>query len=159
MKTQWKEWPHEPQDDCCFSYNLALAAMGSPKQPSYGHPKLLSWYFNHVYHQSQNIRQLTRINRDKATNYNESVYTQELGELLSHLWGSGDLDYLAQHELEPTSLLNSEIILPKADFWAAHRKKKGWISGSWTCRDEVPSQYCYDHLQARLDWNSDPKEL
>ena len=50
MKTQWKELPHEPQDDCCSSYNSALAAIGSPMQPSYGHPKLLGRYYNHVYH-------------------------------------------------------------------------------------------------------------
>ena len=93
MNTQWKELPHELQDDCHSSYNLVLAAIGSPKQPSYRHPKLLGQYFDHVYHQSQNIGQLTRKNWDKATGYNESEYNQEFGELLSHLWGSGDLDY------------------------------------------------------------------
>ena len=41
MRTQWKELPHKPQDDCHDSYNSALAALGSPKQPSYGHWKLL----------------------------------------------------------------------------------------------------------------------
>ena len=40
MKTQWKELPQKLQDDCHNSYNLALAALGSPKQPSYSHPKL-----------------------------------------------------------------------------------------------------------------------
>ena len=158
MKTRWKELPHEPQDNCCSSYNSALATMGSPKQPSYSHPKLLGQYFDHVYHQSQNIGQLTWKSQDKATDYNELVYNQELAKLLSHLWGSGDLDYSPQHRLGPTSLLNPEIILPEADFWAAYGKKKGWIS-EWTYREEEPSQYCYDHLEARLDWNGDPKEL
>ena len=44
MSNQWKELPHEPQDDSWSSYNSALAAMGSPKRPFYGHPKLLGWY-------------------------------------------------------------------------------------------------------------------
>ena len=48
-KTQWKDLPHDPQDDCHSSYNLALASMGSPKQPSYRHPKLLGQYFDHMY--------------------------------------------------------------------------------------------------------------
>ena len=83
MKTQWKKLPHEPQDDCHSSYNSVLAAMGSPMQPSYGHPKLLGQYYDHVYHQSRNIRQLTRKKQDDSTNYNESVYNRELNELLS----------------------------------------------------------------------------
>ena len=159
MKTWWKELLHEPQDDCHSSYNSALAAMGSPKQPSYGHPKLLGRYSDHVYHQSRNIGQLTWKSWDKATNYNELVYNQELAELLSYLQGSGDLDYLPQHRPGPTSLLNPEIILPETDFQAAYRKKKGWISEKWTYGEEELNQYCCDHLEAQLDWNGDPKEL
>ena len=124
-------------------------------QPSYGHPKLLGRYFDHVYHMSRNIGQLTRKNWDKTTDYNESVYNRELNELLSHFWGSGDLEYSTRKTPGPTSLLNPEIILPEADFRAAH-DKKGWISEEWTCGDEEPSQYCHDQLQAQLDWNSDP---
>ena len=90
MRTRWKELPQKPQDDCRNSYNSALAALGSPMQPSYGHPKLLGPYFDHVYHMSQNIRQLIRKNRDKTTNYNESVYNRELNELLFHLRGLTD---------------------------------------------------------------------
>ena len=67
------------------SYISRLAALGSPKQLSYGHTQVLSWYFDHVYHQSQNVGQLTPKARDKATNYNETLYTRELGEILSHL--------------------------------------------------------------------------
>ena len=133
--------------------------MGSPKQPSYGHPKLLGQYFDHVYHQSRNIGQLTRKNRDKATGYNKLVYNRELGELLSHLLGSGDLNYLTQSDPGPTSLLNPEIILPKDEFRATHEKKKGWISEPWMCGGEEPSQNHYDWLQACLDWNGDPAEL
>ena len=66
---------------------------------------------------------------------------------------------MTQHNPGPTSLLNPEIILPEEEFHAAHGKKKEWISESWTCGDEKPSQYCHDHLQAQLDWNSDPNEL
>ena len=96
MRTWWKELPQKLQDDCRNSYNSALAALGSPMQPSYGHPKLLGRYFDHIYHMSRNIGQLTRKNWDKATNYNKSVYNRELNELLSHLWGSGDLEYSTQ---------------------------------------------------------------
>ena len=74
MKTQWKELLHEPQDDCRSSYNSTLSAMGSPMQPSYGHPKLLGQYYDHMYHQSRNIGQLTRKKRDDSTDYNELVY-------------------------------------------------------------------------------------
>ena len=31
MRTQWKELPQEPQDDCQNSYNSAFAALGSSK--------------------------------------------------------------------------------------------------------------------------------
>ena len=76
---------------------------------------------------SRNIGQLTRKSLDKATDYNESVYNWELNELLSHLQGSGDLEYSTQQTPGPTSLLNPEIILPEADFQVAHENKKGWI--------------------------------
>ena len=159
MRTRWKELSQKPQDDCCNSYNSALAALGSPMQPSYSHPKLLGRYFDHVYHMSRNIGQLTWKNRDKATDYIESVYNRELNELLSHLRGSGDLEYSTRKMPGPTSLLNPEIILPEADFRAAHDKKKGWILEEWTCGDEVPSQYCHNQLQAQLDWNGSPAKL
>ena len=159
MKTWWKELSQKPQDDCCYSYNSALAALGSPKQPSYGHLKLLGWYFNHIYHMSRNIGHLTRKSRDKATDYNKSVYNRELNKLLSHLQGSGDLEYSTRDTPGPISLLNPEIILPKTDFRVAHENKKGWISEEWVCRDEVPSQYSHDHLQARMDWNGSPAKL
>ena len=74
MKIRWKELPHEPQDDCHSSYNSTLAAMGSPMQPSYGHPKLLGWYYDHMYHQSQHISQLTWKKQEDSTDYNKSVY-------------------------------------------------------------------------------------
>ena len=128
LKTQWKELPHEPQDDSHSSYNSALAAMGNPKQPPYGHPKLLGRYFDHVYHQSQNIGQLTLKNRYQATDYNELVYNQKLNKLISHLRGVGDLDYSPKHQPEPVSLLNPEIIFHEAAFLTPHGKKKGWIS-------------------------------
>ena len=62
-------------------------------------------------------------------------------------------------DLGPTFLLNLEIILPKEEFRAAHENKKGWITESWTCGGEVPSEYHHDQLVARLDWNGNPAEL
>ena len=40
---------------------------------------------DHVYHQSRNVGQLNQKAQDKTTDYNKTVYTQELGEILSHL--------------------------------------------------------------------------
>ena len=56
---------------------------------------------------------------------------------MSHLRGSGDLEYSTWDSPGPISLLNPEIILPEADFRASHGKKKGWI----------------------VDWNGNPDEL
>ena len=108
---------------------------------------------------SRNIGQLTWKSRDKTTDYNELVYNWELNKLLSHLQGSGDLEYLTWQMLGPTSLLNPEIILPEADFRVAHENKKGWISEEWVCGEEAPSQYSKDRLQACLDWKGSPAEL
>ena len=80
-KTHWKDLPSTPQEDHQSSYISGLAALGSPKQPSYGHPQVLGQYFDHVYHQSRNVGQLTRKAQDKATDYNETIYTWELGEI------------------------------------------------------------------------------
>ena len=92
-----------PMEDPQSSYISRLAALGSPKQPSYGHPKVLGRYFDHVYHQSQNVGQLTRKARDKATDYNETVYTWELGKILSYLRGLDDLNHATRHKRTPTS--------------------------------------------------------
>ena len=116
MKTQWKELPHKPQDDCHSSYNSALAAMGSPMRPSYGHPKLLGWYYDHVYHQSRHIGQLTRKRWDDSTDYNESVYNREFNELMSYLHGSQDLNHPTWPCPGPNSLLNPEIVQPEEEF-------------------------------------------
>ena len=158
MKTWWKELPHEPQDNCHSSYNSALATIGSPKQPSYRHPKLLGRYFDHVYHQSRHIGQLTWKKWDNLTDYSKAVYNQELGELLSHLQGSGELNHSTRFDPGPTSLLNPEIILPEEEFQAAHQNKE-WVSELWACGGEVPSEYHHDRLVARLDWNGNPAEL
>ena len=129
-----------------------------PTQPSYSHLKLLGQYFDHVYHMSWNIGHLTQKAWDKNTDYNETVYDREVNELLSYLRGAGDLEYLTQKSLGSTSLLNLEIILLEDDFWAIHGEKKGWITNEWTY-DEQPSQFCYDQLQAWLDWKGDPAKL
>ena len=86
-KTCWKDLPSVPQEDHRSSYASRLAALGSPKQPPYGHPQKLGRYFDHVYHQSQKVGQLTRKSWDQDTGYNETVYTRELGEILSYLSG------------------------------------------------------------------------
>ena len=108
---------------------------------------------------SWNIGQLTQKSQDKATDYNEWVYNRELNELLSHLWGSGDLEYSTWEMPGPISLLNLEIILPEADFQVAHENKKEWILEDWVCGDEALSQYSHDWLQAWLDWNGSPAKL
>ena len=90
-KTRWKDLPSAPMEDHRSSYISGLAALGSPKQPSYGHPQVLIRYFDHVYHQSQNVGQLTQKAWDKATDYNETIYTWELGKILSYLRGLDDL--------------------------------------------------------------------
>ena len=74
-KTPWKDLPSAPMEDHRSSYISGLAALGSPKQLSYGHPQVLGWYFDHVYRESRNVGQLTRKARDKATDYNETIYT------------------------------------------------------------------------------------
>ena len=158
-KTHWKDLLSEPQEDCRSSYTLALATLGSPKQPSYGHPKLLGQYFDHVYHQSWNIEHLTWKAWFKATDYNETVYTRELNELLSHLWGIDDLNHTTRHKRVPTSLLNLEIVLPEAAFWAICGMNTSWVDKSWTCGGEMRGLYEHDQLKTQLDWNGDPKEL
>ena len=97
-KTHWKDLPSDPQEDHRSSYISGLAALGSPKQLSYGHLKLLGQYFDHVYHQSQNIGHLTWKAQDKATDYNETIYTWELNELLSHLWGLDNLNHATRYK-------------------------------------------------------------
>ena len=124
-KTWWKDLPSNPQDDSQSSYTSALAVLGSPKLPSYGHPKLLGQYFDHVYHQSWNIGHLTWKAWDKTTDYNEVVYNRELNKVMSHFWGIGELDHLPWHKLVPMSLLNPEIILSEAAFNAALGHKEG----------------------------------
>ena len=69
-KTCWKDLSSVPQEDHQSSYVSGLAALGSPKQLSYGHPQVLGLYFDHVYHQSRHVGQLTQKSRNTAADYN-----------------------------------------------------------------------------------------
>ena len=158
-KTCWKDLPSAPQEDHRSSYASGLAALGSPKQPSYGHPQKLGRYFDHVYHQSWNVGQITRKSRDKATDYNETVYTWELGEILSYLSGFGDLSHAPRHKKIPVSLLNPEIILPEAEFQTRRGQSAGWMDDESWAEGEQIQLYEHDGLQTRVDWVGDPEEL
>ena len=158
-KTHWKDLASTPQEDHRSSYVSGLAALGSPKQPSYGHPQVLGRYFDHVYHQSRHVGQLTQKARYKATDYNETAYTQELGEILSYLSGFGDLNHATRHKKTPTSLLNPEIILLEAEFRAFRGKNTWWLDDESWAKGEQVQPYEHDWLQTRVDWVGDPEEL
>ena len=102
--------------------------------------------------------QLTQKSWDKATDYNETVYTRELREILSYLNGLGDLNHATRHKKTPTSMLNPETILPEAEFRAFCGKNTGWLDDESWAEEQVQS-YEHDHLQTRVDWVSDPEEL
>ena len=95
---------------------------------------------------------MTRKRRDESTDYNETVYNQELNELLSYIQGSQDLNYPTRPHLGPSSLLNLEMIQPEDGFRAAHGDTEGWTVESWMCGGGVPSECEHDRLRARLDW-------
>ena len=148
-----------PQEDHWSSYTSGLAALRSPKQPSYGHPQKLGCYFDHVYHQSWNVGQLTQKSQDQDTGYNEMVYTQELGEILSYLSGFGDLSHAPRHKKTLASLLNLEIILPEANFQALWGQDSGWIGDESWAEGEQIQQFEHDGLQTQVDWVGDLEEL
>ena len=155
-KTRWKDLASAPMEDHRSSYISGLAALGSPKQLSYGHPQVLGRYFDHVYHQSRNVGQLTRKAQDKTTDYNETVYTQELGEILSYLRGLDDFNHSTRYKRTPTSLLNPEIILPEAAFRAFRGKNTGWLDEDSWAEGEKVEPYEHDWLQTRVDWCGNP---
>ena len=146
-KMRWKDLPSVPQEDHQSSYASGLAALGSPKQPSYGHPQKLGHYFDHVYHQSRNVGHLTRKSQDQDTGYNETVYTREPGEILSYLSGFRDLGHAPRHKKTPASLLNPEIILPEADFQALWGQDSGWIGDKSWAEGEQIQPFKHDGLQ------------
>ena len=148
METWWKDLLNNPQDDPRLHYTSALAVLGTQKQPSYGHLKLLSWYYNHVYHQSWHIGHLTQKSQDKSTCYNQGVYDRELNEIICHIWGIMELNHVTQQPPGPTSLLNPEIILPAVAFQAALGDKQGWTDESWTCTREIPRTFAHDSMEA-----------
>ena len=158
-KTCWKDLPSVPQEDHQASYTSGLAALGSPKQPLYGHLQKLGRYFNQVYHQSWNVGQLTRKSRDQDTGYNETVYMWELREILSYLSGFGDLSRTPRHKKNPASLLNPEIILPEANFQALRGQDSRWIGDESWAEGEQIQPFEHDGLQTRADWVGDPEEL
>ena len=157
--THRKDLSSVPQEDHWSSYTCGLATLGSPTQPSYGHLQKLGRYFDHVYHQSWNVGQLTRKSRDQDTSYNETVYMWELGEILSYLSGFGDLGRTPRHKKNPASLLNPEIILPEANFQALRGQDSGWIGDESWAEGEQIQPFEHDGLQTRADWVGDPEEL
>ena len=56
-------------------------------------------------------------------------------------------------------MLNPEIILPEAAFWAFRGENTGWLDEeSWADGEKV-EPYEYDRLQTQVDWCGDPEEL
>ena len=156
MKTKWMDLPREPQDASAS----ALAMLGSPKEPSYSHPKILGWYFGHIYHQSHYIGQLTRKSRDISIGHNQDVYNLELNEILSHFREIRELNVVVPLRTPvPTSIVNLEVILPTAAYKAAFGKKQGWMDNSSTCDGEIPQTYILDGCEARVDWCVGEKHL
>ena len=103
--------------------------------------------------------QLTRKSRDQDTGYNETVYTWELGEILSYLSGFGDLSHAPRHKKNPASLLKPEIILPEADFQALWGQDSRWIGDESWVEGEQIQPFEHDGLQTRVNWVGDPEEL
>ena len=102
---------------------------------------------------------MTRKARDKATEYNETVYTRELGKILSYLWGLDDLNHATRHKRTPTSLLNLEIILPEATFQEFQGENTGWFDDEPWAEEEMVEPYEYNQLQTRVNWCGDQEEL
>ena len=73
---KWMDMTDPLQNDVRPHFASTLALMGSPKKLSYSHPKVLGWYFDHVYHQHWYVGQLTRKSWDKSTCHNKDVYDQ-----------------------------------------------------------------------------------
>ena len=93
------------------------------------------------------------------TGYNETVYTRELGEILSYLRGLDDFNHSTRHKRTPTSLLNPEIILPEAAFRAFWGKNTRWVDEDSLAEGEKVEPYEHDRLQTRVDWCGNPEEL
>ena len=149
-----------PTDDKRPHYAFALAMLGSPKEPSYSHPKILGRYFDHVYHQSRYIGQLTRKSRDKSTGHNQDVYNWELNEILSHFQEIGELNVVVPPRTPvPMSIVNLEVILPTAAYKAALGIKQGWMDNSWTSDGEIPWTYILDGCEVWVDWRAGEKDL
>ena len=91
--------------------------------------------------------------------HNKTVYTRELNELLSHLWGIDDLNYTTRHKWTPMSLLNPEFILPEAAFRSFRRNNTSWMDESGTGGEEASGLYEHNQLQTWLDWDGKLEEL
>ena len=157
-KTCWKDLPSVPQEDQQSSYASRLAALGSPKQPSYGHPQKLGPYFDHVYHQSRNVGQLTGILGSGHRLQQDCIHTGAQRDFV-YLSGFRDLSRTPRHKKTPASLLNPEIILPEADFQALWGQDSGWIGDESWVEGEQIQPFEHDGLQTRADWVGDLEEL
>ena len=56
-------------------------------------------------------------------------------------------------------MLNPEIILLEAAFWAFQEKNTGWLDEDSWAEGEKVEPYEYDRVQTWVDWCGDPEEL
>ena len=103
-------------------YSTALDLLGTAQSPTFGHPRLLGWCYDNVYHQGRFIGKLAARGKPPTEENTRDVYDREYAEVVARIKDTLDLDHLSVREFLvpynpiPCSLKNPDIILHPEEF-------------------------------------------
>ena len=110
--------PAVPTYNFRHKYSLALTLLGNAQNPAFTHPKLLGRCYDNVYHNGQLIGDLPVRGKPLTEDQSKKIYTQEYQEVVTKNENSTDLtEESPLYSIIPTSLVNSDIVLPHRLFW------------------------------------------
>ena len=136
-----------PAGDPQLDYVDAFTLLGNAMHPTFRHPKMLAWAYNHVYYEGREIGNLP-LRGKKSVDQSVMVYLAEYAQIVHQLSTLTRINCEKFVRPMPTSLVHLEMVYPNTRYEAYCLKVPE--SGP-VVQYEPVSDYKMDGLRPRID--------
>ena len=143
----WIPTPEIPADDPRLEYVDAFTLLGDTMHPTFGHPKMLAWAYDHVYYEGREMGNLP-LRAKKSIDQSAAVYRAEYTQIVHQLTSLMRIDCEKFVRPMPMSLVHLEMVYPNKRYEAYCLKvpESGPVA-----QYEPVSNYRMDGLQPRIN--------
>ena len=113
----WIPTPEVPARDPRLDYMDAFTLLGDAMHPTFGHPKILAWAYDHVYHEGREMGNLP-LRGKKSVDQSAMVYRVEYTQIVHWLSTLTQIDCEKFVRLMPMSLVCPEMVYPNKKYEA-----------------------------------------